>query len=944
MTRVFGLGLLVGALGCSLGQSVVGAPDASDDLPRIDVPRDVTVDTQLIDLPPPVDGGVDVPPADVPPSRTLLAGPSRSSAVAISGDDHLAVAVNRSAHSVSVFALTAGPPATATRTAEVSTGEGSEPWSVAISPDGNTAYVALRREGQLARIDNLRGTPTLSATRARVGAEPTGVALSPNGRRVFVSNWGEGTVSVLDAATLAVSDTLDLNATLVRGGFLGADAVSRRGLAHPRAMVVTNDGDEDESDETLYVTEYFAQRRSTPGPAGVERFDQDRVGVVYRHPLNTRALDATTIAAAADLGFRSADGSVAGCFPNQLSSVAVAFGRVYVTALCESPRGPVGPAAPPAPTDGGTTPVTDAAVSDDGGAPMVPALDPALLNFRTQHTGGIFVLDANTGNELASQRVLLNARFFALYEGRQTPDDATRRYPLLPVDIAFQPLVGGSTAGSTVAWVVGEGSDALFRVRFNAAGSLVEVGNPATATPPLPPFIDLGAPVNPMGMALPAARLPYGIAMTSAGATAVTVQEHTRNVAVVTFSGGGPGTSQKVSAVVESSAAPTGAAAQAGDGRRLFVTGLGRWSLKGQAWNSCESCHPDGLTDNVTWFFGRGPRQTPSLDATLDATGAPRIMNWTAVFDELADFELNARGNSGGVGAVVHRANDGATPPRLSNEDRIVFDGTTAVGMQRPTAERQDGLSGSIDSIATPMGTGTPRGVLDDWTLMGQYVRAIRTPRGPEVGSAADIAEGRVIFTQSGCDGCHGGAHWSLSRRFYAPSAANNDRATGALITRRWTRPLGSPTGLFAEGGTYRLSPFDAANDQLACALRNVGTWATGAGVAPSGVDVLEVRANMSAVSQGATGFNPPSLAGVAHGAPYFHAGNARTLEEALGTRFATHRDVYAPTGMFEGTGGATRLRQVIAFLLSIDDRTMEVPVPSRIGGAFDPDVCGQFR
>ena len=82
----------------------------------------------------------------------------------------------------------------------------------------------------------------------------------------------------------------------------------------------------------------------------------------------------------------------------------------------------------------------------------------------------------------------------------------------------------------------------------------------------------------------------------------------------------------------------------------------------------------------------------------------------------------------------------------------------------------------------------------------------------------------------------------------------------------------------------------------------------------------------------------------MARGAPYSPAGNAGTREEALGTRFATHRDVYAPTGMFEGTGGATRLRQVIAFLLSIDDRTMEVPVPSRIGGAFDPDVCGQFR
>ena len=80
---------------------------------------------------------------------------------------------------------------------------------------------------------------------------------------------------------------------------------------------------------------------------------------------------------------------------------------------------------------------------------MAP-LDPLLLNFRTQHTGAIFVLDQSTGFELPSQRVLLNARFFALYENRRVPDDASRRYPLLPVDMVFQPLVAGSTAGSTV--------------------------------------------------------------------------------------------------------------------------------------------------------------------------------------------------------------------------------------------------------------------------------------------------------------------------------------------------------------------------------------------------------------------------------------------------------------------------------------------------------------
>ncbi|MDB4930379.1 MAG: hypothetical protein JWM10_2863 [Myxococcaceae bacterium] len=955
MTRSLCLGLVVCALGCSLGTSIVGgsAQDASDrpevgsaDLGPADVAVEDTTDAAAVDDV--TDAAADAP--DVPVfGRTVLPGPSRSSAVAVTADDALAVAVNRTAGSVSIFRLAAGAPVTATRTTEVTTGAGSEPWSVALSPDDNTAFVALRREGQLVRIDDLRGAPTVSATRAAVGAEPTGVALSPSGRTVYVANWGEGTVSVVDAATLAVSDTLDLNATLVRGGYLGAGAAARHGLAHPRALAMTNDGDADDADETLYVTEFFAQRRNTPGPAGLERFDQSHVGLVYRYTVATRALEASTLGSAADIGFRSTDGAAAGCFPNQLSSIAIASGRVYVTALCESPRGPVGPGAPAAPVDGGAP--ADAAVGDvptdvardgasavdaagdvpDAGAPPVAPLDPLLANFRAQHTGAIFVLDNAIGAELPSQRVLLNARFFALYESRRTPDDAARRYPLLPVDLVFQPLVAGSTVGATVAWVVGYGSDALFRVRFNPSGALVEVGNPTVPT--LPNYIDLGA-------ATPAARLPYGLAMTANGNSAVVVNEHSRNVGVVTFS------SQTVSSVVESSAAPAGPAAQANDGRRLFVTGLGRWSLKGQSWNSCEACHPDGLTDNVTWYFGRGPRQSISLDGTASAAGVPRVMNWTAVFDEVADFELNVRGNSGGVGAVVHRANDGASPPRVSNDDRIVFDGNAAVGAQQRTNTPQDGLSGSIDAVATSMGTGAPRSALDDWALIARYVAEIRTPRPPAAAVAADVTEGRAVFSQAGCDGCHGGPQWTLSRRFYPPSEANNDRVTGALITRRWTRPSGAPTSLIGEGGTFRLSPFDAANDQLACAVRNVGTWSAGRGVAPAEVDLLEVRANMTTASQGATGFNPPSLLGAAHGAPYFHAGNARTLEEALGARFAAHRDLFAPTGMFEGAGGVIRLRQLLAFVASIDERTEMIATPARIGGSsgFDPDVCGQLR
>ena len=90
-------------------------------------------------------------------------------------------------------------------------------------------------------------------------------------------------------------------------------------------------------------------------------------------------------------------------------------------------------------------------------------------------------------------------------------------------------------------------------------------------------------------------------------------------------------------------------------GKRFFNTGTGRWSLKGQGWSACQSCHVDGFSDNVTWHFARGPRQSVSLEGTFSSKdpSAQRILNYTAIFDEISDFEGNTRGISGGVGAIV---------------------------------------------------------------------------------------------------------------------------------------------------------------------------------------------------------------------------------------------------------------------------------------------------
>src|SRR6185369_5588212 len=70
------------------------------------------------------------------------------------------------------------------------------------------------------------------------------------------------------------------------------------------------------------------------------------------------------------------------------------------------------------------------------------------------------------------------------------------------------------------------------------------------------------------------------------------------------------------------------------------------------AWSSCGACHPDGLTDNVTWSFPDGPRQTLPLDAFFakDNPVDQRISNWSAVRGSVTDFNNNSRAVQGGVG------------------------------------------------------------------------------------------------------------------------------------------------------------------------------------------------------------------------------------------------------------------------------------------------------
>jgi YVTN family beta-propeller protein len=80
----------------------------------------------------------------------------------------------------------------------------------------------------------------------KVGTEPRGCALSPTGNILYVANHTEGTVFILDTTRNAAHPFPTVIGTVNVEG-------------NPTAIAVTNDGDAQDADEVVFVTQIFAE-------------------------------------------------------------------------------------------------------------------------------------------------------------------------------------------------------------------------------------------------------------------------------------------------------------------------------------------------------------------------------------------------------------------------------------------------------------------------------------------------------------------------------------------------------------------------------------------------------------------------------------------------------------------------------------------------------------
>jgi YVTN family beta-propeller protein len=640
-------------------------------------------------------------------AQVTQSGATQSSPIAVSPDDKTVWAVNPDTDSVSVFNVENDKNE---KLAEIQVGK--EPNNLAIMPNGQTVYVANTVSGTVSVINaaSMKVVGTIL-----VGTEPYGLALTPNGLKLYVTNARSDNVSVINTATNTVIRTIT---------GVGVE---------PRGIAVTSDGDGDDLDEQVYVAQFNAV--DVPGVLiGADDYKEGRVSVIST--ANDRVITEVVLPPMADTGFRSKGSSLAcklkgaadptcttqapdnsfitGAFPNSLNSIAIKGKRAYLPNNAASPDGPV--------------------------------------RFNVNVQAFLNVIDTATNKEgvIGGKAQSINMNRGINFE----PASESKLFIGMPWHMAFK-------RKSNEGYVVASAANILVKVALNDDGTPT-INAPSAAGEP-------GSIVR-----IKTGQKPVGVAINNADTRAYVLNEVGRSVTVVDLS------ADQVIANLQSSNLPAAGtlAATVHYGKAIFYSSaevdvptgpripVGRLSSEG--WSGCVSCHAFGLTDQVVWIFGAGPRRSLPLNASFNPHNPndQKVLNYSAIFDEVQDFENNIRGTSGGLGLITLA--DGVTPDPTLNAFALA----------------NTGRSAALDALNTFI------------------ARGIRTPISPFRNvspfsqDARDIALGRKLFVETGCVKCHGGGGWSVARRDFNPPPSGGEISNGQLI--RFLRDVGTFNALNA--------------------------------------------------------------------------------------------------------------------------------------------------
>jgi YVTN family beta-propeller protein len=774
--------------------------------------------------------------AGPPPIAT---SPSHSSTIALTSDDNRVVVVNREANSVSIIRVrNANGKDIANKIAEIGVGE--EPRCVVLSPDDQVAYVTNGISGTVSVV-NLQGRRVVKTI--PVGTEPRGCALTPNGHWLFVANHTEGTVSVIDTSSWTETSRV---------------AVGR----NPTALAITNNGDDNDADETVFVTEIFAEL--IPHGPGEAR-DLGKQGVVYGFVVgNPSAVTKITLSPLADSGFT--ESRAAFCLGTHPAHVANPL-------LCPRPDlPPTDPANTQNPQGVFPNQLLSAVIQGDRlWLPNIGAQPEPPERFDGNVQALVYAVDVNALTEVTSQHVNLNQQI----KTEVAPVDPTSLDRLFGNDI----VAADANQDGSIFLIVSRGGNFVLRASLGASGTL-----------------DIGAPSN--VVRFQTGNLPSGVVLskTDGGNRAYANNEANFSVTSMDLQ-----TNTVLFRDIPSAEppAPGSFAHSVLVGKVAFFTALGipdngvfgtpireiiprnfRGKQSKDAWSSCGSCHPDGLADGVSWFFGTGPRQTKPLDGMFakDNPSDQGLLNWSGVRGSNTDFNANSRATQGGCGF----ASDNTDPGNCFAK------GNTALA--NPAIYDHGIVQGGSDA-------------LDAQTLW--IFAAVRPLHQPQP-DALTLTGGRGEFANY-CASCHGGPKWTKSQIFHRdnPAAvAQNGAPLDPGVTRL---PPVPPSPMLAN--EFFSFTCNAATFKY---LEDVGTFDV--------TNPLELRDNATgSTAFGTNGFNPPSLLSINYHAPYLHRGQAQTLADV----FALHN--LPGGGTIASTLDVSAQQNLLAFLKSIDGTTEQL-------------------
>ncbi len=576
---------------------------------------------------------------------------------------------------------------------------GREPQNVAISPNDRWVVVSNTVSGTISVI-NARSRRIVEVI--RVGTEPYGMAFTPNGDKLYVANATSNDVSVIDTKRWRVSRTIE-------------DV----GL-QPRGIAITNDGDSRDDDEKVYVTQFFAVQR--PGTIlGADDYKEGRVTVISTR--NDRAIREIKLEPMADTGFNSNGSALkriaatnpatftvpTGAFPNMLNNVVIKGDKAYLPNNAVSPDGPV------------------------------------RFNVNVQAFLNVIDTDTDVESEVGGKKQTINMNRGIQFE----PASPNKLFLGIPWHIAF-------ARNSNVGYVVAQAANIVVKVVLDANG-----------TPTINAPTQAGGAGNVIRIKV--GQNPRGIVLNSRDERAYVMNEVSRDVYVLNLE------TNTVKSVIKSAALPAAGTLEAKVhiGKAIFNSstdvnlpelgpeGVIGQRLSSEGWSGCFSCHAFGTTDAAVWIFGAGPRRSVHLNGTFNPRNPEdqKVLNYSAIFDEVQDFENNIRGVSGGLGLITLA--DGVTQDPTLNAFPLANTGRS---------KGLDALTEYVARIRTPI---SPLSRVASWSPLGRQV-----------------ALGRQVFEQMGCVNCHSGGGWSTARRDFTPPPAAAEVVNGQLI--RFLRKVGT--------------------------------------------------------------------------------------------------------------------------------------------------------